>query len=822
MGQEETGTPSNAVISLSNWRGASITFTETDGSWCWTGLKTPGAPEGWSVTDEGIQVAAADGTEVLAPGWSLVENGSNKLVFEQTALATGLRVRRVFSFGPALNVVRIETWVQSTGGEKVLVRAGLLGLRVEGESFRETGPAPASFPLFGRSLFVGLEHVSGECRAEGGTARLWQAPHLKVDEAWQFVVAAVVGWPRPSKCSLLEGEAQIREAFLQYLDTIRIKPERIELHTNTWWTLPLPYSEKDVIKDIEALRQGFTERTGMFFDSYALDLGWSDRHSIWRLDQDRFPNGLRPINERLAALGCRMGLWVSPGCVYPEGLDNEWLEFEGYEMTPFEQSPYPGRTDKVACFALGGRYQQEFKDSIVTYAKRYGLGHVKFDFMAHLCDVAEHGHATSWDSAYAIDAGLADVLDSLRAVNPGMALEPLCCGYPPSPWWTTHTPFLLGPVGDDLPVGRVPCPEWMESLITGRDRAYRAGQEDWIMPTQALETFDIVVQTPGDFQNMAVMAIGRGRWFISTYLNPDLMKPTDWDFLAALVKWTRENKEFLGNARMIGGRPEDREAYGFMFHNAGKDIFCARNPWIEERSIDLPACASVTEPRELRMIYPRRATLARMEPGQAGPRIVLAPYETVMLETVPAGEVSELLPLFSPPEASVFADVPRRFNGPKPQEPGQAGSFHYGWTGSLTVPDVIGAELCILLEGAPPVDGATCKVSLAGSEATVRKSGSEGQFSAAGEPSPEHWTWFIVPVAPGDTTFQIDLDVPLENASIGVYLRGFTRAGNEAAPENVSVFPAYHPEQRAWSQTLLPSKTSTSEDGTEPDNPPAG
>ncbi|MSU65741.1 MAG: hypothetical protein EXS38_06505 [Opitutus sp.] len=279
----------------------------------------------------------------------------------------------------------------------------------------------------------------------------------------------------------------------------------------------------------------------------------------------------------------------------------------------------------MACFALGGRYQTEFKENLLRLVRDYSIRHVKLDFMVHSCEVAKHGHPTGSDSVYAIDAGLVDVLDSLRAVNPAIVLEPLCTGYPPSLWWTARTPYVLGPYGAGVPCGRVPSPDWMESLITARDIAYRTDQERWIMPTQAIETIDILVQSPGNFENLAVMAIGRGRWFLSTYLRPDLMSGQNWDFLAALVRWARANKQYLGNALKIGGSPEKREAYGYMFHSAGKDLYCVRNPWIEERSILLPACASVRTARDLRMIYPRREMVTRLEPGEEGTRVVLAP-----------------------------------------------------------------------------------------------------------------------------------------------------------------------------------------------------
>ena len=271
----------------------------------------------------------------MAAGWSLVEATAERVVLQQPLEAMGLRVRRIFSFGPATNALRIETWVRSEEGTKHITRIGLLEARVRGERFRVTGAAPASFPLFGRTIFGGIEHVSGEAQTSGDTLQLLQRPRLDVDETWQFMGAAIVGWALPGHGNGLPRGARIREAFLHYLDSVRLKPERIHLHSETWWTLPPPLREPSVLNDIEALRKGFFDRTGMFFDTYCLDLGWSDPRSFWRIDAQRFPNEFRTVNERLNSLGAKLGLWMSPGSGYPEGLNNAWLQSQGYETLPF-------------------------------------------------------------------------------------------------------------------------------------------------------------------------------------------------------------------------------------------------------------------------------------------------------------------------------------------------------------------------------------------------------------------------------------------------------------------------------------------------------
>ncbi|MSU65742.1 MAG: hypothetical protein EXS38_06510 [Opitutus sp.] len=136
-----------------------------------------------------------------------------------------------------------------------------------------------------------------------------------------------------------------------------------------------------------------------------------------------------------------------------------------------------------------------------------------------------------------------------------------------------------------------------------------------------------------------------------------------------------------------------------------------------------------------------------------------------------------------------------------------ASTLYYAWDGTFQVPELQGAELHILVEGDPQVVGTTRSVSVVGRPAKVRPTGSAGQFGAASQPSPDNWKWFIVPVSPGDNSFVITLNVPLEKASIGVYLHGFTPADSDPAPEEGPVFPLYRNGQRAWSRTLQPLTT---------------
>ena len=97
--------------------------------------------------------------------------------------------------------------------------------------------------------------------------------------------------------------------------------------------------------------------------------------------------------------------------------------------------------------------------------------------------------------------GMADVFDALIERDPEIALEPTCFRPHLSPWWIKHVPYHIGAFGGDSPDGYVPCPDWQEAMTTGRDIANLRRRDDFLLPSSAVQCFDIVVQSPGRFQN---------------------------------------------------------------------------------------------------------------------------------------------------------------------------------------------------------------------------------------------------------------------------------------------------------------------------------
>jgi hypothetical protein len=287
-------------VVLRGAEGVEAGFVRGERGYQWATYRDPAANRAWSLQGPRLSLQTADGKRA-----QFDDNGFQRLTSrkDQVILATalpdlGLDVQQAFSFCSDGRTLRIRTSLRSQRSVVWIQRAGLLELEVAGEQFRLMGSEVVSSPVFGERLFAGVEHPSALCRAKGNSFALAQALHLKVGRDWTPLPAAILGSCRADD-SRIAGDEALRRAFLRYLDTVRVKPRDIHVHYNDWWTAPVPSSQEFVLNNLAALRRGLYDATGFFFDSYALDAGWSNPKSAWEMDLKQFPNRFGPIRAAL-------------------------------------------------------------------------------------------------------------------------------------------------------------------------------------------------------------------------------------------------------------------------------------------------------------------------------------------------------------------------------------------------------------------------------------------------------------------------------------------------------------------------------------------
>ena len=191
----------------------------------------------------------------------------------------------------------------------------------------------------------------------------------------------------------------------------------------------------------------------MAFDSFTIDLGWSDPHGVWDIDRRMFPEEFAKIQAGAEAMGSRLGLWTSPSSCYPPAVDPQWALEHGYE----------GAINNMLSLA-GEKYRNKYASTIADYVARFKLAQIKLDGLY----LGGPDFLAGPFPSEATGAGAAEAFDRMRAAGPDVWLEATYSAYA-SPWWLFHVNSVIGCFGDDSPHGRVPCPVYRESYTTARD-----------------------------------------------------------------------------------------------------------------------------------------------------------------------------------------------------------------------------------------------------------------------------------------------------------------------------------------------------------------
>ena len=182
---------------------------------------------------------------------------------------------------------------------------------------------PQSHPAFLDGFFAGIEFPVASTRLENGDLILAHRPGLRVTPGvWYETRKAVYGVaPRGDE----------RRAFERYIAAHRPGPKGFHVNYNSWWTSPVPYRESDILGIERIFEEKLYKPYGVSFDTFCIDMGWSDLKSVWSIDKGLFPDGFANIRRAAERMKSHLGLWISPCSGYPGAVDNEQAARDGYE-----------------------------------------------------------------------------------------------------------------------------------------------------------------------------------------------------------------------------------------------------------------------------------------------------------------------------------------------------------------------------------------------------------------------------------------------------------------------------------------------------------
>jgi hypothetical protein len=362
---------------------------------------------------------------------------------------------------------------------------------------------------------------------------------------------------------------QLRRGFLYYIERRRAHPYRPFLHYNSWYDIgygPEKILEHDFLKVIELLGNRLIKKRNVKMDSFVLDDGWDDPASLWRF-HDGFPDGLSNLRKAAEKYDSKIGAWLSP--------------FGGYGKAKQQRLKYGRRhgfeTNKSGFSLRGPAYYERFRDVCISMLRRYDLNYFKFD------GIGVGGRPAGTTDEFAPDMNaLLHLITDLRRVKPDVFIN-VTTGTWPSPFWLWYGDSIWRSGADWSTHG--PGSK-RQQQITYRDKEtyHNVVLRAPLHPLNSLMTQGFMFANhglPDDRDNITddIRAFfASGTHCQELYVTPSLMTRQDWDSLAEVANWSRNNADVLVDTHWIGGDPAEGQIYGWASWSGRKGILALRNP----------------------------------------------------------------------------------------------------------------------------------------------------------------------------------------------------------------------------------------------------
>lgn len=456
---------------------------------------------------------------------------------------------------------------------------------------RGSGPdswkPPLGQPIYVNTsgLFLGVEFAASVNRVKAGEV---SAAYL-----WGRSLPAQAYTTYASVCGVAENPQYIRKSFLEYVDSIRVRPLRLQTQYNSWFDLGSGLNKTNFATSVQTIStQLFQNRQVTPFKIFAIDDGWQNTSSLW-LANSKFDPDFASSRQDVEAVGSKLGLWLSPMGGFGGRLTDlvGYLKGQGYETI-----------QTYLCMA-GPKYMDGLEKRLLELTSQ-GIRYFKLDGIfgqlndRDFCPFGQqHGHPyhpaftlnranpddTTWDEMkiYYLTAGverLNRIFQAMHKVSPEIYIL-ASNGAWLSPWWLMNTDAVwMINAGDGAP-GATRTPQ-----IVYRDERYHMHfVEDGVQfplasmfnhePQKRATDADLA-----DFKRYLYMHASRGSAFFEWYMKPSIITIPEWDAIAANIKWVEGNFGVLRHMEFHGGDPGLSKVYGYAGWTFSDGIVSLHNP----------------------------------------------------------------------------------------------------------------------------------------------------------------------------------------------------------------------------------------------------
>lgn len=190
------------------------------------------------------------------------------------------------------------------------------------------------------------------------------------------------------------------------------------VHINTWEGFYFDHDET-------ALKDLADQAAAIGIERFVLDDGWfhgrNDDHSSlgdWWPDLRKYPNGLKPLAEHVAALGMEFGLWVEPEMVNP---DSELYRAHPEWAVAIAGRPVVTARNQLVLDMRRSEVRDYLFSSIAALLRELPIGYLKWD---HNRDLVAAGERAAYREQI---VGTYELMQRLRTDFPDVEIE-ACAG----------------------------------------------------------------------------------------------------------------------------------------------------------------------------------------------------------------------------------------------------------------------------------------------------------------------------------------------------------------------------------------------------------
>ena len=221
-----------------------------------------------------------------------------------------------------------------------------------------------------------------------------------------------------------------REFILKYIN-INYESRKPYVCYNTWafcernkfWNKKDYWTDTTNTRILEEIE--YAHKIGV--DIFVLDGGWSQEvYGDWRINYDKFPNGLGELKAKLDSHGMRFGIWFGPSYMIP-GIEAHKENIDCEAKVNGEYVQY-----RRGFMCLVSRYKEEFIKMLFKMVREEGVTYFKFDGVGQYdCDEPGHGHGDESHTnkerlerfAFMMPETLNYIADTITAEYPEVIIE---------------------------------------------------------------------------------------------------------------------------------------------------------------------------------------------------------------------------------------------------------------------------------------------------------------------------------------------------------------------------------------------------------------